>query len=689
MKKNRIVIATLLLILLLIVPNNVYAHNAYFLQVLIDENIYQYQGAVIKDNANIWNYEGKHIEATLGNFSDIGNYPYSNNYDKYNYANDGSKAMPFTFPPKEIGKNNAKAKDINRIYDILNTLIPNINQALLTMNNFKPFETIEELINKSEELMQIYRNQGFGEYITIITDSGEKFEFKAKMIKGYSGNNSDISENKEYNDIEYITISHLITQANYSYKIKNLTIANSHEINKPNKFEIIISEGLGNFVNGIRSLLGLYSINELIYNDGIRNSKAFYKGVMANNWMKNVMNFHLIFHALAWSLIIVAVAKMLFKKNLSTINPSTRVSLMDGIKDILITSFILASIFLIINALLDINHKLVAVFYTTIPQYAGFGGVNNDYQTFAGTFMQLYYLFITIYLNFVYIYRALILSILIAAAPFFIISIMFENTQQKKLFSIWSRELISNIFLQSFHAFVFSFFLNIQIGTRGIELAIISFALIPFTRFFKELIVGKTGGFAEASAAGLGFIIAGGIMTQGKDKKKNKNNNEYTSSSAPYASNIPSKSSLDNINEPKTIDIGKYTDINQSSSANETKLDGTTQTILQPNTEINLSSNGRENEKHNYQKLKNFTINEKAINRVGKVAKGTWDVAKITTGAALTMALGSESNLFGIIGYDLAESGAKDLGEMGKDIGRYGKDKIEGLKNKIGIDDRI
>lgn len=703
MNKNKLyrVIFTTLLILIFInsVPIKVFAHDAYFFQVLIDENTMTYMGNIVPDRANFYSLEAKHIEAQLWNADkfvaavneDDRSIPkkdlkeYENNFD---FPCNGTNSMAFTFPSKEIRKptNNVTAKDIDRMYEIKDTLIPNLNEVLIIMNNGKRYKTLEELISASDVIINEgdYKNKDGdiwnimythnGKYI-VVSNGSQSYSFLAKMKKGY---NSPLLEDGKKSllfdldldyedDVTYISIAMIITQGNYTYMINGHLAEHAGEYSKPGVLEVKLSELLTSLINGIRSLLGLYNINELVFNKGIRGSKAFYMGVMSSEWMKKATTFHMIFQCLAWLILSLAVLKILVQRNFLTLymNPMIRITLMDTLKDLLLTGFMLISSFLLLNTLLGVNEKIVDIFSTTFPNYSGFTGINNDYQTFAGSLLQIYYLIITIYINFVYVTRGITTAILIASAPFFIVSISFEN-QKKRLFSVWLRELIANIFLQSFHAFVFSFLLNIQISTRGIELAIISFALIPLTIMFKGLVVGQGGNMVTQlgmQATTMGISALGGFV--GGSFANRKTNAKYDGN---YDGNT---SSGDNIKTKDSSEI-PGTRENPERKEHSTDIPNKKQTAEAfDSMENNDSQNTEETRSSNYEKLSTN------LNKKGKISKedvfcmagNVGDTAlnmasglgKVALGTSMALALGEDVNSMNLI-----NSGSRNLGFGGK-----------------------
>lgn len=548
------------------------AHETYFLQVLIDEGTRQYQGNVMEDDVGS---EAKHIENALGNFGEIFDkeanlYPkVSDTAGDYKKTEVGEDIAVFSFTPVEQGeayggkkKNDANKDDIDRAYAIRDTLLPGLNDALFILNGNRQFESTKQMMAMAEKLTGVgvdagattikgkdkdgkeadyvvtYKKRGYPEenltdyrrntlgvtesdFVKIKAPDGEIYEFVYRMPKGYVAKtkNGDVKwDNRVYSsdydysgDAKYITWHMLVYQANYALFTNGWTMTKAHEIKDTNKVEEFFVGLLQSTLNGLRNLLGLYSLNELIYNDGIRGSSAWVHGTMPESWHQNVVKYHMVFQAFAWTLISLAVVKSLIQRNLATINPGMRVSLIEQIQNLLLTGFILSSIFPIIAMFMYLNVKVVDVFGSLSPDFGDFQGLNNYSNWLAGMILQCFYFVVTLYLNFVYIMRSITLAILIAMAPLFVVTIAFGG-QWKQLFGVWMKELLANIFLQSFHAFILAFFVTTTVSSRGIESMVLAFAMIPLTEFFRSMVMGQAGGMAHQLGVGATTAAAGVAM---------------------------------------------------------------------------------------------------------------------------------------------------------------------------------
>lgn len=729
-----------------------HAHRAYFLQVLIDEGQKVYVGNIIKDSSL---KESKKTEAGLWKYDgEIGT-----NYKEFDDTSNGKHEMFFTFPSKPYkyldilaSRNNATAKDADRAYTISDTLIPNLNEMLSIMNGGKKYETTEKLIEASEKLIGLYSNgkgsistptgsisYSGGNKMTVTNPGGDSIKYLVRMKKGYvSEKLEDGSESPLYdpifpyeNDTDYISIADIMIQGNYTREIKGHTAGDASEYSKPGTMELKASEFLSSILYSLRSLLGLRDISEVVYSKGITGSSMYYGGVMPMSWMNNALKFHMLFQGLTWVALSIALVKLLLQRNLATINPSSRISLIDGIKDLLVAGFMLIAVFLIINLGLSVNEKIVKVFATTIPDYSAFSGGNVDFDSFAGVLLQVYYLVITIYLNVLYIIRAISTAILIASAPFFIASIAFQG-KNKTIFESWAKELLANIFLQSFHAFVLSFLLSAQMtAVRGIELAVVSFVLIPMTKWFRSLITGKSGELGEnlglagvsmagATAGGLVGGLAGrakgsdsykgasggdssGIKTKDSAgmsaKSAERSRNEHSDSTPSGKSTSDSMksrqsnySSMDSSNSDKNYEkLSKSGNI-PSGDMSSQNIPGNKDVM---DAEYSESKEGDFNPSEQLSKkpFKNVeSFSKKDIGSAVKTAANvTKDVAvggtKMTAGAAVALALGGSGGGASKAGANLMASGASDIGKgvktAGMSAGTFAQKGINSAHSKL------
>lgn len=738
--------ALILAFLFILAPIKSLAHEAYFMQVLMDENTLGYQGNVLSDDSSWYGSETGHMEAQFGDFRDLIKNPNKALPDKLtDETSIGSEDyMPFSFPALEKGDgwfdgkavNDAGRNDVDRAYLIKETLLPGLNDALLILNNNKKFADIHELINRSRELSTaISKNGGSVNGFTItvgkrasyssgktgtdkktgldstdylvISASGTEYEFPYRMAKGYTakGTWDNRVYNSEYNlsgDATYITWNMMMYQAFYAYSTKGMTAKDGAEIAKPGVLEEAVTDLFRGMLNGIRNLLGLYSLNELIYNDGVRGSAAWHYGVMPNAWDKNVSLYHWIFQAIAWSLISFAIAKLLIQRNLSTINPSMRVSLISGLQDLLLTGFILAFIMPVINFLMMLNSKLVGVLAAIGPDLDAVTGVSNYSNALAGVLIQFFFLFILIYLNYTYIVRSITIAILTVLSPLFIYTLALGG-HWKQLFNQWMKELVSNIFLQSFHSFILGFLFLSTISSRGIEACVICFALIPLTEFFRGMIMGQAGGVS--SRVGMATVAAGAGMVMGAASSFSSQGNKRVENSKGQSSNGGSQggsqgggSRTDNSTSGSggmsTGNSDRFRNNNGGSQESKTKNQDERNAQMDKQIPFDVAQKGSDSKEYKdfvggdikseqsarmadlKDNLKE-TLTPKGVAKVGMgAAKRLGSVAAIGVGAGYAMAFGAENagavstgaKLAGKGGKSAVDSAKQDLGTISEGV---------------------
>ena len=316
-------------------------------------------------------------------------------------------------------------------------------------------------------------------------------------------------------DIRNLTWKHIVLQSNANWSNSNVTYTNVGSITKMNKLEQAIADMTSNLLSGLRQNLGLYSSTDLIMNGGIRGTDSYYKGIMPQVWMNSVAILHWISYALAWMLIIGAIVRLLVKRNIAAINPSERVDMINSIKNLMIVGFALSIFDVAFAGIVELNYAIVKMLGNTGVNIQQFGQSPINPGFLSSIVIGFAFFVIDVYFNFYYIARALTVSILYALGPMYVASIAFgENYRQ--IFWNYSKELIGNIYVQSFHALLVVFYCGISIfGTlRGIETLVLLFCFIPLTRYFKESIgaTSRTTDTLAGTALGATGLAVGGAL---------------------------------------------------------------------------------------------------------------------------------------------------------------------------------
>ena len=482
-------------------------------------------------------------------------------------------SLVFSFPGLKNDKSGgykATSNDYSRASEVGDTLVTGLNQALLfirnnanqdlvsnhslhlvlgklsytsELNRLKNGFSITVGSNSTSTTFKIERADltddvskyllpinglGYDDYVKISTENGSNGSafsyFPWKMSKGYHEGqelykyvNSVYQDNAKKHENEFLTWGQLILQAMLNNDVKG-----TQEQDFASDAQTIIGQGLGSdlsrTISSTRSLLGLLPMSELVLNMGSRPAN-YHLGVMSkdmHNIALTVYTLNLIISLLFVGFMIV---KMIHQKMLSTTNVVAKTSLMEGIKDLAFVAIMLGFFAPIFEMLLELNFLIVRTFSYSSDYMASFTAMGTktlSMESMAGFIVSSMFLSIDMYINFVYLVRAITVSFLFAIAPIMIVSYLWSPTQKNMVFS-YMRELVGNIFMQSFHAITMTFFSAYNLSNMSSLEAIASaYCFIPITQLFRQLVLGNSGGFSEKVGGKLAGQI--GTMTSGMQK---------------------------------------------------------------------------------------------------------------------------------------------------------------------------
>jgi hypothetical protein len=314
-------------------------------------------------------------------------------------------------------------------------------------------------------------------------------------------------------DVPWISIHMLSFYANNVYKHENISVS-TYTNPESNLFTNIIV-GLFNWIlDGIRNVLGLASMEELIFNLGVRGSAAFNFGLMSENWWNVVLQYQLVFQAIAWVMLVCGFIKMLIDLNLSSINPQKRQSVYDTVQKFIVVGIGLVILIPCTQFLLECNNTLVELFASQIETSRL--NMPNVSNAIVQILVGILWITILLYINFLYIMRSITVALLIASGPFFIATMAFSSNGKSSLFTSWAKELLANIFVQSVHAFVLSFLVQLLAEGTFLETFAIAISIIPITETFRGLIFAGAG----SSTSSMATTAAGAMKKMGTSAVK-------------------------------------------------------------------------------------------------------------------------------------------------------------------------
>ena len=554
---------------------SVSAHNSYFVAITFDDSANRLVALVLSEDNDF--IASNHLEADVGDFSSntvgkewsLPNVPSTEDekkdedyYKDYVAKGNGDKGLVFSFPGVHgrgcfgacTEKVDANGKDEQLAYAYAENVVEGLNQAISFMeqdsNSQKQGNAMRnfmvELANKVEGTGSSITFGGVtysiergvapkmktdlltdDDYVKLTSGStGKSIVVPYKMNKGYQGANpfretseSYVSDLAKYNDPVEIGWKYAVLQANYNKDIKGITFSSVSQISKPNQLEIALSGMINSVLGTIRQLLGLYPMEELMLNEGAR-AQSYYYGIMPNNWKASANLLHVVCLLIAWALLMGAVIKILINKSLSTINVTQKISMMEGIKNLIATSFLLSFFPFLFYLMARLNASLVEVF-ANAGNFTSYIGQSQTMSTgLLGTaLIAVAFFIVNVYFNFQYVLRAVTVAILYGIAPLAIVSLAFGG-KAKMIFSNCFKQLVGNIFTQTFHAICVAFFTNITSTTsmRTFELLVVFYSFIPLTKFVKQQIFGLDGGIQDEAGGlvdnvrGVASDVAGGFI---------------------------------------------------------------------------------------------------------------------------------------------------------------------------------
>ena len=297
----------------------------------------------------------------------------------------------------------------------------------------------------------------------------------------------------------YITWGQLAVQAGVNADLRGENVVDSAS----DAMTTLIGQGLGSdltsMIVSVRSMLNLAPIQELILNMGSRAS-TYHFGVMTNEMYDTAKTVYVLTLIVSLLFLSALITRMVHQKMISTTNIIAKTSLMEGIQDVLFIGVMLAFFPTIFEILLELNYWIVRTFSFSNSYLSAYGLTSSKVlatESLAGFMISSMFLSIDVYINMTYLVRAIIVAFLFAISPIMTVSYAW-GPMQKKLYFSYIRELVGNIFMQSFHAITMTFFAGYNSTNMSSMEAIVStYCFIPVTQMFKQLVIGNTG-FAES-----------------------------------------------------------------------------------------------------------------------------------------------------------------------------------------------
>lgn len=713
-KKQLMIIIPMIFMMLCFCKIDVSAHDAYFLSITIDESTYRYHGEIVHETSD------NHREVDVGGFSkavedhamtaeipkvdddsaeDV--YPVdkkgTNDILYYTFSSIHSQGGMWWWKESVDGGDN----DLALAQRVVDYPLGGLNDAIsfiLTQTGWRKSS------GSKTDFIEIARNLGNYNNFTVtvggtpyevtiekspggtnakplsigikaddyckITVNGKSEVFIYRCKKGYYNDDENdplyYMKTSQYDkvkpkfekngDVEYMDWKMFVMQGNYNRDIKGATYSSQDKITQPNEFDTLLTRALGNMITGIRSMLGLYSINDLMTNSGSRD-RNYTLGLYPASWSSSIILLHVICQMIAWGCIGFAILKLVYKRQLATMNVVEKVAWQESLKNLILCGFLLAAFTLVFNLFARFNYRLVDLFTatTTLENFDSFFKFTSS-GMITGSFGQIAVsaanLILTTYFNFFYFLRGITIAVLYGLSPLAIYTLSLGG-KMSGVFSNFMKELFGNIFIQTIHAILIAFFCNVTVSTspRMFEMLIILYSFIPISKFVKEKLFGMSGGLDGAAsglmktASSVAGGVAGGIMGSKAASKGGGGNGSGGGSST----DSPISQSMDStLNQAKSAADVSLKD-NNDSLKSKIKHNPISETARNVNDAINHS-------KH----LSNAkTIGTAVAKTAGNLAMGAGAIG----GGAVLSAIDPST------GAKLAGAGAGRLGNIRNDLG--------------------
>lgn len=388
-------------------------------------------------------------------------------------------------------------------------------------------------------------NQGVSKsnYVEVSKDS-EKYYLMTGIQKYLDTMSETDRPSDPSKDAQYITWGTILYEAlvNSTLEKDAVTADTVYNSTVQGLLEGAVTELFSGLLAGIRSLLGLWDLDQLIFNRGSRGSTGFVAGIFPSSWEAFIWTFFLITEVLSFAIIMMAIAKHIMQRAAATVNPAIRANLMEQIKDMAVGIILLILLPALLVGFMQLSASLVAVFdkmveNKSITDTLSHFSTGNSLAAIVVGFANL---IINIYFNWFYIIREITVALLMVLSPIFV-TWMCLGSEKKGMAMRWLMELLSNIFIQPIHALLFAFIVLLPSTGRPIESLVMLYCLIPLTALLKGLffpgvsdmghrMAGAAGARANAmakkasmSAIGAGIGLAKGGADLARTHKEAKN----------------------------------------------------------------------------------------------------------------------------------------------------------------------
>ena len=259
-----------------------------------------------------------------------------------------------------------------------------------------------------------------------------------------------------------------------------------------------ISNVVGSICDHIRGILGLWSLDQLIYNAGNRGTNSYIYGLFPATWENTIWGFFVVSEILSIVFLFYSLIMNVLRRAAATTNFMSRLRMWEQTKDILVVAVGLAILPLLVQVVMSLSFNLTGIIIGA-ANGKSLSEMRDSFSataSFGAAIVQFMYLGIDIYYNFFYLLRSLMVALLIILGPVCLVVMTFDN-KYKMMASGWARELLANVVIQPIHALVFTIILLFPASSHRFDVIIMAYATIPLTTAVRSLLLGSAGGMSD------------------------------------------------------------------------------------------------------------------------------------------------------------------------------------------------
>ena len=175
-----------------------------------------------------------------------------------------------------------------------------------------------------------------------------------------------------------ITWSMLIVEAvnNFSREGDEAVDADNVFSSNPNQLTKAIVGFFGNALNDLRSILGLWSMDELMFNEGWR-SGGYVGGIFPTSWEPTIWALFIFTEIIAAMILLVGIVMNVLKQAASTMNTIARIHAMSQIQDLLVCGIALVLLPVALRMIIAMSGNLVDIVSAMRPDSVTTGEIGR------------------------------------------------------------------------------------------------------------------------------------------------------------------------------------------------------------------------------------------------------------------------------------------------------------------------